>query len=468
MTSEIVDKPKLKPEDNPWYLLATLYGEPKADDGELHAQNRGAWNRYMSPWLEDDDRAKLIEDRRHPADELRFSSEVEIDALGRAFLERHQQAASKASSALPDLKDGLIDFSNIEFDRYLQVGGYCFPKPVSFQDATFSEIANFQSATFCEPADFQSATFLCDAHFASVNFLSRADFARATINGAHFKDAAFSSAQFDGTIISRYAYFRCASFSMMANFRGAMLPLAFFEGAKLWNANFEHSTFSRARFDGAIFSGDAQFEHATFQDEAVFVNAQIEGPTSFEGATFRSEPPRFFGAKLHEGTVWRQVSWPPPPNDVTAAGQFVDAYERLKLEMDRLKKHEDELDFFAREMQSRRVLSGAFFGLHIAIYGGLCDYGRSFVRPLVWIFLTVAVGVVLCLPHFGLSKYPQAIGLSLANTFGVFGFRKDFIDPNIVASLPRALKVISAVQTLFGVVLLFLFGLAVRNRFRMK
>jgi hypothetical protein len=36
------------------------------------------------------------------------------------------------------------------------------------------------------------------------------------------------------------------------------------------------------------------------------------------------------------------------------AGPFVDAYERLKLEMDRLKKHEAELDFFALELQSRR------------------------------------------------------------------------------------------------------------------
>jgi hypothetical protein len=75
---------------------------------------------------------------------------------------------------------------------------------------------------------------------------------------------------------------------------------------------------------------------------------------------------------------------------------------------------------------------------------------------------------VLCLPHFGISKYPTAIGLSLANTFGVFGFRKDFIDPQVIEALSRALKVISAVQTIAGTVLLFLFGLAIRNRFRMK
>src|SRR5215471_12831341 len=140
------------------------------------------------------------------------------------------------------------------------------------------------------------------------------------------------------------------------------------------------------------------------------------------------------------------------------------AYERLKLEMDRLKKHEDELDFFALELQSRKVLEG---GIAIAIYGLLCNYGRSYFLPLGWLLVTIVVGAALFLSHFGLSKYPQAIGLSLANTFGVLGFRKDFIDPNTIESLSRILKVVSAAQTVAGM-LLFCFGLAVRNRFRMK
>jgi hypothetical protein len=37
--------PKIKAEDNPWYLLATLYGVPKEHDEELKSRNRIAWNR---------------------------------------------------------------------------------------------------------------------------------------------------------------------------------------------------------------------------------------------------------------------------------------------------------------------------------------------------------------------------------------------------------------------------------------
>jgi hypothetical protein len=96
-----------------------------------------------------------------------------------------------------------------------------------------------------------------------------------------------------------------------------------------------------------------------FEREANFVNTDIKGPTSFESAIFSSTPPRFSGAKLHEGTVWRDASWPLPEVSA-AAGRFIDAYERLKLEMDRLKKHDDELYFFKLEMQSCGIRYGSW------------------------------------------------------------------------------------------------------------
>jgi hypothetical protein len=48
----------------------------------------------------------------------------------------------------------------------------------------------------------------------------------------------------------------------------------------------------------------------------------------------------------------------------------------------------------------------------------------------------------------------------------VFGFRKDF---NLsIDDLPAALKVLAATQTIVGGAVLFLFGLGIRNKFRMK
>ena len=196
----------------------------------------------------------------------------------------------------------------------------------------------------------------------------------------------------------------------------------------------------------------------------------MKGETSFEGAIFDKEPPRFFGAKLHQGTVWRAITWPPTPKGKDEAGAFIDAYACLKLEMDRLKKHEDELDFFALELQSRRVLQESVLkgsGLPIALYGLVSDYGRSYARPLWALIAVAALGTLVLLLSSALTPW-QSLGLSLANTFNVFGFRKDFFDAATIERLPAPLKILAALQTIFGTILLFLLGLGIRNRFRMK
>ncbi len=135
--------------------------------------------------------------------------------------------------------------------------------------------------------------------------------------------------------------------------------------------------------------------------------------------------------------------------------------------MDRLKKHEDELDFFARELQSRRVMLGPWRGLPIALYGLVSDYGRSYSRPLYALFAVAAFGTLVLLLSGAVAPW-QSPGLSLANTFNVFGFRKDFFDPATIEHLSALLKILAALQTICGAILLFLFGLGVRNKFRIK
>lgn len=210
-----------------------------------------------------------------------------------------------------------------------------------FRDATFSGVASFAGVTFSDQVRFVGATF------------SRA---------VTFYDATFSG----------WANFYGATFSSESSFLGATFSDT---------AEFDHATFSDVvRFHEATFSDQVRFVGTKFQVVSSFVNAEFKGETCFESARFLTEPPRFFGAKLHQGTVWRGITWPPKPKDKKEAGAFIDAYACLKLELDRLKKHEDELDFFALEMQSRRVLLGPWRGLPISLYGILSDY-RPQLRP---------------------------------------------------------------------------------------
>jgi len=147
------------------------------------------------------------------------------------------------------------------------------------------------------------------------------------------------------------------------------------------------------------------------------------------------------------------------------AKDFVRAYQSLKLVMDRLKKHEDELDFFTLEMQSRRVLLGTWRGLPIALYGLLSGYSRSYRRPLVALLVLAVIGAG-AFWYFDARSYREALAISAANTLNVFGFRRDF---GLAIDTPVAwLIMFSALQTILGAILLFLFGLGIRNKFRMK
>jgi hypothetical protein len=391
--------PKKKAEDNPWYLLATLYGVPgKGDDDELRKKNRIAWNRYFAASLNGETRTKLSEEKRHPEQELRPFWPQELREVEAAYDKRRGSKTLELPSS-----DVRIDFSNVEFDR----------------DVIFEQFL------FCY-CSFQKAYFSCEAWFPSANFFG------ACFVGVKFFDK---------------AWFTGATFSGGTNFGGA--------------------TFSgRTMFSDATFSGKADFRGAKFLRTSSFVNAEMKGETSFKNATFETEPPTFFEAKLHEGTNWNPKKWPLPPT-ANAAEEFVSRYACLKREMDRLKKHEDELDFFALELQSRRVKHGPVCGFPIAIYGFLSDYGRSYVWPFVWLIAVAAFGAAFFF-HFGALPLGEASGLSAANTFNVFGFRKDFIATSVIVCLSPWLEVVAAIQTILGTILLFLFGLGVRNKFRMK
>jgi uncharacterized protein YjbI with pentapeptide repeats len=441
--------PKIKAEDNPWYLLATLYGVPGKNDRELAVENRRAWNRYFAKRLNDETRTKFIEEKRHKAEELMPYSPHQLEEIAKVFAERGK--ASTKTLSIPKPSE-VIDFSNVQFDRNVSFNRYLFP-PCSFEGATFSGDASFLGVTFSLQSDFKNATFCGNAIYGRVIFSGYANFEGATFSGIAF----FCDAIFDA-----YAFFNQATFS------------------KKTNADFRRVTFSaNADFHGATFRGKAIFERATFSGVATFgsgaefwasssfVNTKMEGETSFEGTTFKMLPPKFFGATVHEGTIWRGITWPPVPKNKDDAGRFIDAYACLKLEMDRLKKHEDELDFFALEMQSRRVLLGSWGGSPIALFGALSDYGRSYLRPGCAIFYLALIGTLAFLPSDLLSP-GQSLGLSIANMLNVFGFRKDFFDAATIEHLPAVLKVLAAAQTIVGGVLLFLFGLSIRNKFRMK
>jgi hypothetical protein len=503
------EKPILTPaEQNPWYLLATLYGVPEPNDREVQNRNRTTWNRYYASRLTDDDRRRL-KGRVTTAD-LEPMDEHELADIQKVFVRR----SGSHSVSIPTPKDpikfedtnfesdirfsnyifsdvdfsrsvfnglanfreshliGYSEFSRAEFGTRAIFGGATFAGDVNFRNAKFYFDGEFRRTVFSGDADFGFAIFLKRALFANASFEDNADFRRVDIHG---------SSDFNLTKFSAKADFERTFFGGYINFNEAKLLGAFNFSRVLCkeNINFYRTEFSMgAQFDKSVFSGHADFSNtsftgftilrnATFHQEVNFTNSELKAPTDFTGCNFGTYPPQFPGAKLHEGTVWRKVSWPRPPTNPDNAGVFTDAYERLKLEMDRLKKHEDELMFFAKELECRRVAAGQLWGLHIGTYGILCNYGRSFMIPVGWLLALIVIGAVQFWPVLGWDCF-LSLGVSTANVLGPFGLRKELVDPEALKGLSRWFQVLTGAQMVLGPVLLFLIGLGLRNRFRMK
>ncbi|MBP5858157.1 pentapeptide repeat-containing protein [Marivibrio halodurans] len=408
----------------PHYILATLAGEqdPDADeiDWDLHDRNRALWNRWATSHLDGDALQALIDEGAIAAENIADRS---LDPIKEA-------AKARGLDALPT-PDEEIDWG-ISFWRRNSTAfsDFYFFGPVTFEDSTSKGDANFYSAIFKGEAFFKSATFKGDADFYSAIFKNEAFFKSATFKG----DADFYSATFKGD-----AFFNSATFK------------------------------DDARFNSATFESAVGFNSAAFVMHADFTNTCFRGLTNFQGALFRSNVPEYFGASLHEGTVFHDAIWPEVPRrDGPAARRQADAYERLKLEMDRLNRHEAELDFFARELMARRWCVPWHRAWLIAAYGMVSDHGRSLFWPL-WtgfvLWFAGALGYAMLDP----ARWDEheAMGFSAASLGAILGTRRE-VFPEAMHHAEWPVAILSTGQGIAGAVLIFLIGLALRNRFRIR
>jgi hypothetical protein len=179
--------PKIKAEDNPWYLLATLWGVPTEQDDERIGWNRRSWNRYYAKHLDAKTREFLVTERGYSADELVPLSQEDEQTVKRQFNVRASRPNGYYDPANPNgsvvrqqrfiIPDSSadIDFSNVEFAKNVYFGKYIFCS--SF----------FGEAIFRAVADFEGAAFFGWIHFVGVTFSERATFEDAVFPPSRWK-----------------------------------------------------------------------------------------------------------------------------------------------------------------------------------------------------------------------------------------------------------------------------------------
>jgi uncharacterized protein YjbI with pentapeptide repeats len=357
--------------ENPWYWLATLHGEQKEEqwNAELAERNRVAWNRWMANALDQEQRNKLVNSGVDATELTPFSEDQQ-----RELLKRFAERAGREGRRPLDL-DQTIDFSNLRFEHPVYFSGFIFPCSANFSDVTFVRSAVFSGAIFEGAVSFRRVFFSMSANFDGTTFFGGAVFTKATFSTR----AGFVAATFSLT-----AYFDDVTFSSEGYNNYVITP------------NFSKARFATiALFLKATFSNQTSFENAVFSGPTIFLDSEFKAYTDFANLRLESSVPDFRGAKLHEATEWHGASWPRPPKDKAEVQKQVYAYERLKAEMERLKKHEDEQFFFAKELRARRALErpGSLKWLLNYAYEKLSGYGLSMERPIFWLSALFVLGI---------------------------------------------------------------------------
>jgi len=402
---------------NPWYVLATVFGEQAEDawllryDRKLTAKNCRAWNGWFCAGLsevERKDRAKKVGLDIH---DLKPLAKAEWNQITKLFQNRMGKTAK-----LPD-PTAKIDFSKTYFPKCLYFLKYIFPDYTDFSSSVFRADVVFGSVAFSGVVVFGSTSFSKDAHFHSASF-------------------------------NRNAYFASAS-----------------------------------------FNGFANFISASFSEGAFFSSVKFKSGTRFDNVKFLSSVPQFHGAELHDNTVFTlpddyRDNWPPLSGQVRIAGQDepIDvmgtsdqkrAYNRLRLFMSQALQVDEEQFFHRQEMRCKKETADGSHRVIYALFEAVSDYGSSILRPAEWLFyLWIWGGIAMLKPVAGSSMIPDyqtiphALGWSLSNLFTVFGFWRLYFEE--FKELNAVLQLIGSVQTVSGFALLFLLGLGLRNRFRLR
>jgi len=378
-----------------------------------------------------------------------------------------------------------IDFRKVDFTKHIEKGatidfrGFKFPKgTVSFVDVNFGDLhTNFDSAHFFGYVSFSNATFgsiradFCgakfdggvtfwntdfgkgDIYFVRSNFTKGADFSDAKFGnrGANFTGSNFSN----GEIIFINVEFGAGHFGFEnVNFNGDVD----FSGLKV-NKDIKSVSFKNSSFNGTLCFSDINFETVVdLTGTRLAGHVELgEFKCSLKVRTKNILFLKYLVAEKHEDRF---------------------SFARLKELAENNKDHANALEFHANEMRAKRWYNKDFLSNSILdlVYDKLSNYGRSLKRPLfclisVWLFFS---GLYFLLsPNIWIStgkRIEESMAFSGGLLIPLFPSssvaRSEGVEILFFNNLSPLLHFITSSQSLLAATFLFLFGLAMRNRFR--
>lgn len=456
---------KLTPaNENPWYVLMTLYGEQEGPftDPNLHNLNRKAWNAWAGQAMNAETLAVAASSSKidlNELDEWKNCGTIIRIRFGEEYEKRNPSV--EVVPELPDPKHK-VHCGYTVFPLSLNLSGFVIPSEIDLCHARLERLAGFELTTFLGESWFSHAEFKGAAVFRNASFKERAVF----YSTRYWGRCDFSKSKFE------------------------------------YETQLSFSTFGKGvSFQGATFEGVASFERCHFGEldrlrtGAYFYGCRFLKPATFRSSMFVGAFPEFGGAELHENTSFTArfdptepelrlfpdqkgaVFWPKESEQDPETAR--DSCATIRHIVAKQGLPEDEHFFFRREMHFAGKIGPIWQRLPYLLFGLFSEYGYSILRPTLWLLGVWALGFAAFWGYFSGCCVPapdsvierpmgSAMALSFSNLFPLFGFGRVYFGQQFMEKLPAVLQFFSGFQTVASLPLLFFLGLGLRQRFRLR
>ena len=380
------------------------------------------------------------------------------------------------------------------------------------------ELQNFASQTYIEEYVFEGLTLPKEHSFRGYNFEKPVRFENCTFHSVDiifgnvpwvFKDCKFSG-RLDFAHSCKYVVLEdclligvalSVSGPMVLDIKGRWIELALLHLTRLKSGrvSLRGCTIKQLSYGQEMCSASIQyrdcvieqsiqnnFRHVTFVRPVELVNCRVQEPRLFESCTFKDATdftgtvfrvaPSFHQVTFHQSTRFNDVEkFDVQFPDVTSRGGAEHCYRTLKLEMTRQQATAEALAFGRLELRARQAADKGWKWAIYATYGATSDYGLSIGRQLIWLLLITGISPIWI---WAMAKGPTRFfdsdwwNISLSNALPYLGSTKATLQTSlhylIREDMYFAFTLASVLQSLASSILLFLVGLGIRNRLRLK
>lgn len=400
--------------ENPHVFLATYFGhalqfaKEEASPEEIHRENIRVWNTW----------SKLIEFEINSKDTTSQEFLKNLEDWRTIKREINEIYFKIFGSSFPDNLSFRSDFSGIVFTNDINFSGFNFHGYVDFSNCVFSEKSSFINTTFNDEVNFSNALFKEELSFVNTIFNDEVN------------------------------------------------------------------------FSNTLFKGESHFDNCLFSDKIFFTKSKFETPSSFANTVFLNYFPNLSGIIIDNKTNFSGSSWPKKIKHGNLR-TTIESAALLRHIMSDQGLRDQEHFFFRKEMHC--IYRNNYFPILSSYYWfeTLSDFGNSILRPTLWLSLLWAIGCLIfwfdshctadwigrmdiwydkhCADKiwsYGPDDW-KVFAQSFSNLFPYLGFQKVFLK-DYMNNASGTIAAFTMFQTLMGTLLLFLIGLGIRTRFRLR